>query len=190
MSTAADQQRQALSLELVPERQQYSEGDVPTFHVVLRNVGSEPVRMLRYMLDYRLKAAMVAQNTGKGSSYELQPFRTVQWEKPASGQVLELPPNGELKHALTWDDAWGFAWIQRHSQPPIVTPGYQLKGFPAGSFAFSTALMDQMAIYVGQDGVFDHRLEGKPLPSGIPGHEVWGPVHVKLVEGETLITFS
>jgi hypothetical protein len=190
MSTAADQQRQALSLELVPDQNQYSAGAIPTFHVVLRNVGSEPVRMLGYMLDYRLKAAMVAQNKGKGSSYELQPFHTVQWDKPTAEHMLELAPQGELKHALTWNDPWGFAWIQRHSQPPIVTPGYQLKGFPVGSYAFSTALMDQMGIYVGQDGVFDHRLEGRPLPAGIPGHEVWGPVHVKLVEGETVVTFS
>lgn len=190
MSTAADQQRQALSLELVPDREQYAEGDIPTFQVVLRNVGSEPLRVLRYMLDYRLKAAMVAQNQAKGPNFELQPFHTVQWEKPGPDHVKLLPPNGELRHPLKWDDQWGFAFLQRHSQPPVVTPGYRLKGFPAGTFVFSTALMNQMGIYVGQDGVFDHTIEGKPLPAGIAGHEIWGQVHVTLVEGEATVTFA
>lgn len=179
-----------LEMKLRPERTDYRAGELPNLEVSLRNTRPTPVRLLAYMLDYRLKAAMVAQNEGRGASYELQPFRSVEWQPARPGDVLTLQPGADWTHRLEWTDRWEFGWIQRHSQPPIVTPGYRLKGFPAGSYRFSTGLFARIGIYRGADGVFDHRLEGKRLPDEIPGSSGWGAVETPDLETEVLLTFS
>lgn len=178
-----------LQLDLKPAGS-FRAGEIPTFEVVLRNAGASATAVLLYMFDYRLKAAMVAQNEGKGASYEAQPFHTVRWEPARAQDVVRLEPGAEVRHRLSWDDPYAFAFIQRHSQPPVVTPGYRIKGFPAGTFRFSTGLFEQMGIYVGADGVFDHRLEGRRLPAEVPDGAVWGPVSVSSLEAEVSLTFA
>lgn len=169
---------------------QQKAGSLPELLVTLRNVGTRPVRLLTYMLDYRLKAAITADRQEKGFSYELQPFHPVEWDRPSPGDVTFLAAGAEHVHRLSWDDAYGFGFIQRHSQPPLVPSGFKLKGFPPGTYKFSTCLQQRMAVYVGQDGVFDHKLQPRRLPDGVPGHQIWGPAQCPDLEAELTLSFT
>ncbi len=181
----------SLQASLVTQPGPLPAGHFPQLTFRLVNAGDQPVRFLTYLIDYRLKAALVATNLGKGPSFELQPFRPLQLEKPSNDDVLTLEPGEDWTHPFLWSDAWQFGFIQRHSQPPMVTPGYKLKGFPAGQFRFSTLLFDQLGAYVGQDGLFDHQLKSYRLPDDIPeGRQCWGDMVCPEVEAEAVVEFA
>ena len=52
-------QEKAVSMVMTPIKPTYRAGELPEFVVVLTNNSSTPVKLCRYRLDYRLKAAMV-----------------------------------------------------------------------------------------------------------------------------------
>lgn len=176
---------QSMSMELKP----LTTAPLPEFEVVLRNTGSELVQFLAYMLDYRLKAAMVANRQGKGASYEAQPFRKVAWATPQASDLISLAPGQEHRHVLRWDDPWDFGFVQRHSQPSTMTPRFKLHQFPAGTFDFKTVVFNEMAIYVGQDGVFDHTLESRRLPQDLPNAALLGHAFIGDLEAFAQISF-
>lgn len=163
---------------------------LPRFQVVIANRSQAPVRLCAYMLEYRLKAAMVAVRQGAGADYELQPFQPVTWRPFATADLVTLEPGQKLEHTLQLPGEGDFGFIQRRSQPPVIPKKWVIAGFPAGTFAFNTAISDQMGIYVGAPGVFDHRLEGRKIPRDLPDAGSPEGVFTDLLEASATVTFA
>ena len=180
----------SLQLELLPTQSDFAAGSIPDFAVRIRNSGSSAARVCIYMLDYRLKAAMVANSHQGKSDFELQPFRPVTWLPIILGDVIELAPGAHHEHLLklNGDDVFGF--IQRHSQLPAVPSSWIVKGFPAGQFTFQTALSEQMGIYVGQTGFFDRKLEARKVPRDLPGGEAYSDCFMPFIKGTATLRFA
>lgn len=159
-----------VTMELEPLSAQPAAGSVPDFRVTIENRGTEPVTLCTYMLDYRLKASMTAQNeAANGVHYECQPFKPVKWRDVTGEDFHELAPGDKLTTEIRFGDEKGFGWVARHSQPPVLGVNQIIPGFPSGSWEFRVCLTDQMALYVGEEGVFDRKLEARLIPSQLPG---------------------
>ena len=148
-----------LQLTLTSAKASYQAGEMPMLSYKITNQGEQPVAYWAYLLDYRLKASLVAENQGKGTSFELQPFHPQPWPASQFTDTLNLAPGAHWQAPLLWNDAWGFAFVQRHSQPPVIPITYAVKGLPGGQYRMRIYLSDSVAYYVGQDQLFDRRLE-------------------------------
>lgn len=179
-------QESRLVMEMVPLRSIYSVGELPQFRVTFANRGVSPLKFCRYKLDYRLKAAMVAEGVPKGAHFEAQPFVTQSWDPLKQEDIVVLAPGEELTHILKFEDDPVFGFLRRAKQPPVIPVSNAVKGFPKGTFSFNTAVSNQVGLYVGQSGVFDRRLEGRKVPDVWPG--VQG-CHLGLVEATAKVTF-
>ncbi len=148
-----------LKLTLSSAKPAYQAGEMPMLSYSISNDGEQAETYWAYLLDYRLKASLVAENQGKGSSFELQPFHPQPWPGSQFTDTLHLAPGAHWQEPLLWNDAYGFAFVQRHSQPPVIPITYAVKGLPAGQYRLRVYLSNQVAYYVGQDQLFDRRLE-------------------------------
>lgn len=165
----------------------YSAGQLPAFRVSLTNTGQEPVTLCTYMLKYRILASMVAET--EGTDYELQPFQSFSYRDLTPEDFVTLAP-GEahsLEVNLAMEKQWGF--VRRHSQPPIIPATHVVSGLPAGKYLFRIALSDQMAVYVGQSGVFDRRLEARTLPKDFPASGNLPDFYRRFLEAEVEVPF-
>lgn len=174
---------------LEPVKLSYSKGSLPDFNVILRNNGDKPVMICIYMIQYRLRLAMAAKGLTSGTfNYIYQPFQPAQWDDPVGKEFSPLSPGGQLSFLLdlSKDAPSYFGFVQRHSQPPIIPSSHVIKGFPAGTYEFSTCIQDRMAIYKGKPGVFDNTLEKKQLNT-LPGAH---GAYLDLVEAKTKVTFK
>ena len=180
-------QEQALAMTMTPSQEEYQAGELPSFQITLTNTSSQPLKFCRYKLDYRLKAAMIADGGKTGPDFELQPFVAQSWESFTPEDIVTLAPGESLQHTLTFQEDPVFGFLRRAKQPPIIPASNAIKGFPAGKFHFNTALSNQVGIYVGRDGVFDHKLEGRKVPDQWPGN-IEG-CFLDLVEASASVTF-
>ncbi|MCA9780604.1 MAG: hypothetical protein KC800_27960 [Candidatus Eremiobacteraeota bacterium] len=177
----------ALNMRMIPVKEAYPAGTLPQFEVIITNASQQPVRFCRYRLDYRLKAAMVVDGGKGGQDFELQPFVSQTWEPlNSSKDIVILGPGEQLRHRLTFKDDPIFGFLRRAKQPPVIPASNAVDGFPAGKYSFNTALSNQVGLYVGKDGVFDHRLEGRKVPDQWPGIE---GCYLKLFETTTEVVF-
>lgn len=181
-------QEKAVSMVMTPIKPTYRAGELPEFVVVLTNNSSTPVKLCRYRLDYRLKAAMVVRGEARGPRFEAQPFVSQKWEPLDPNDIVTLAPGQSLSHRLTFSQDPVFGFLRRAKQSPVIPASHAIKGFPAGKFSFNTALSNQVGLYIGRDGVFDHRLEGRKVPDGWPGN-IDG-CFLELVEATALVEFK
>ena len=184
MSQATSAEPKAVAMTLSASQPTFKAGTLPTFQVTITNQSQEVVKFCRYRLDYRLKAAMVVKGT---QNYEAQPFVKQTWEDIRKKDIVDLQPGESLQHTLSFDNDPIFGFVRRAKRPPIIPRANCLKGFPAGTFEFNTALSNQVGLYVGETGVFNHRLEGRKVPDQWPG---MGGCFLQLIEGSTTVTFS
>lgn len=154
-----------VTMLLIPDQSVCKAGTIPDFTVTIKNTGSVAVKFCTYMLIYRLKAAMIAYaiKGGGGVNYEFRPFFTQKWDPESAADFRILKPGEEIKEHLKLSADKQFGFIARHSQPPVIPVNHIIKGFPAGTYDFNTALSDQMAVYAGENGVFDFKLDPKSL---------------------------
>ena len=150
-----------LQLTLSSAKASYQAGEMPMLSYKISNLGDKLVSYWAYLLEYRLKASLVAENQGKGSSFELQPFHPQAWPDAQFTDTLQIAPGAHWQAPLLWNDPYGFAFVQRHSQPPVIPITYTVKGLPAGQFRMRVYLSDTVSYYVGQDQLFDRRLESR-----------------------------
>ena len=184
MSQATSADPKALELTITPTNQTLRAGSLPEFTVTITNQSEQPVMFCRYRLDYRLKAAMVVKGP---MNYEVQPFVRQRWQDVRKKDIVTLEPGEHLTHTLNFEEDPIFGFVRRAKQPPIIPRSNSLKGFPAGSYSFNTALSNQVGLYTGQDGVFDHNLDGRKVPDQWPGIQ---GCYSKLIEGTTTVTFT
>jgi hypothetical protein len=184
MSQATSADTKALAMTLTPSQSVFKAGSLPSFQVTIANQSQEAVMFCRYRLDYRLKAAMVVKGE---QNYEAQPFVPQTWQDIRKKDIVTLAPGESLTHSLSFDNDPVFGFVRRAKQPPIIPRSNSLTGFPAGSYSFNTALSNQVGLYVGKDGVFDHRLEGRKVPDQWPGIQ---GCFIKLIEGTATVTFT
>lgn len=180
-------QTSALSMKMIPAAQSYPANSLPQFEIVVTNTSDEPIRFCRYRLDYRLKAAMVVDGGPGGRDFELQPFVSQEWVPFQDEDIVTLAPGEQLSHQLTFEGDPIFGFLRRAKQPPIVPASNAISGFPAGKYTFSTALSNQVGLYVGRDGFFDHSLQGRKVPDQWPGIE--GCV-LELIEATADVSFQ
>lgn len=180
-------QEQALEMSLTPAKAVYPAGTLPKFVVTLTNKTQAPIRYCRYRLDYRLKAAMVVDGGSGGADYEAQPFVGQTWEPLKPDDIVVVNPGESLTHRLSFTGDALFGFLRRAKQPPIIPATNCIKGFPAGEFSFNTALSNKIGLYVGQDGVFDHKLEVRKVPDQWPGIE---GCYTRLVEATATVRFE
>lgn len=185
--TSVSAQEQAIAMSMVPVQASYSEGQLPEFDVVLKNSSQAPVKFCRYRLDYRLKAAMVVDGGTGGLDFEAQPFVPQKWDPLEPEDIVTLAPGESLTHRLSFQNDSIFGFLRRAKQPPIVPASNAISGFPKGNYEFNTALSNQVGLYVGQTGMFDHRLEGRKVPDQWPGIE---GCYLKLIEATAKVTFN
>jgi hypothetical protein len=184
MSQATSADTKALELTITPSKSTMKAGDLPSFEVSITNQSQQPVMFCRYRLDYRLKAAMVVKGP---QNYEVQPFVSQRWQDVRKKDIVTLTPGETLSHTLTFENDPIFGFVRRAKQPPVIPRSNSLKGFPAGSYSFNTAVSNQVGLYIGQDGVFDHKLEGRKVPDKWPGIQ---GCYSKLIEGTATVTFT
>lgn len=184
MSQATVADSKALSMSMVPSSKTQKAGTLPSFEVTITNQTQEPVKFCRYLLDYRLKAAMVA--TGE-QNYEAQPFVTQSWKELKPEDIVSLAPGESFTHHLSFQDDPIFGFVRRAKQPPIIPRSHVIQGFPKGSYSFNTALSNQVGLYIGETGVFNHKLQGRKVPDQWPGIE---GCFLKLIEDSASVTFS
>ena len=170
-----------LQLTLTSAKASYQAGEMPMLTYKISNQGDQPVAYWAYLLDYRIKASLVAEYQGKGSSFELQPFRSQPWPVAQFTDILQLAPGAHWQAPLLWNDPYGFAFVQRHSQPPVIPITYSVKGLPAGQFRLRIYLSNQVGYYVGQDQLFDRRLESRTHPD---------KSQAPILEAELALTFA
>lgn len=170
-----------LQLTLNSAKGSYQAGEMPMLTYKISNLGDQPVAYWAYLLEYRLKASLVAENQGKGSSFELQPFHPQPWPAAQFTDTLHLAPGADWQAPLVWNDPYGFAFVQRHSQPPVIPITYTVKGLPAGQFRLRVYLSNTVAYYVGQDQLFDRRLESRTHPD---------QAQAPILEAELTLTFA
>lgn len=183
----APAQVKALEMTLTPTSPIYKAGELPEFTVSLTNRSSAPLNFCRYRLDYRLKAALVVDGGPGGLDFEAQPFVRQVWEPLTDGDYITLAPGETLSHKLTFHNDPIFGLLRRAKQPPVIPSTNIIEGFPAGRFKFATALSHQVGLYVGRDGVFDRKLEGRKVPDQWPGVSGY---YSELVEAEATVIFK
>lgn len=178
-----------VTMELEPLSAQPAAGTVPDFRVHVVNRSTDPVTLCTYMLDYRLKASLTAQNqTPDGVHYECQPFKPVKWRDVTGEDFYELGPGDTFSTVVRFGDEKGLGWVARHSQPPVLGVNQILAGFPPGTWEFRVCLTDQMALYVGEEGVFDRKLDARLIPSQLPGGQ-GKKAYGGLLEATATLTF-
>ncbi len=176
-----------VTMVLEPDKHTYPRNSLPDFTVIIRNNSDKPVTICIYMIEYRLRMAMAAKGIAKGSfNYIYQPFNPMTWEAPTGKEFSSLSPGRQLSFRLELSQDAYFGFVQRHSQPPVIPSSHAIKGFPAGTYDFSTCIQDQMAIYKGKAGVFDHTLEEKQLKT-LPRSE---GAYFELIEASAKVTFQ
>ena len=185
VSNPAQADEAKLALKLVPTAKTFQAGEFPQFTATIVNEGTQPVKFCRYKLDYRLKAAMVVSGP---KNYEAQPFKTQRWEDLRKKDIVTLEPGEKIEHTITFQDDPIFGIIRRAKQPPIIPRSNSIHGFEAGTYTFNTALSSKVGIYIGQDGVFDGRLEARRVPEKWPGYDIG--CYSKLMEDTATITFQ
>lgn len=156
-----------VSLLLTPERVEYPEGSLPDFREALKNVTPEPVKLVSYMLRYRLMMALTATHED-GVEYGLYPFQTAKWEPFKPEHLVTLAPGQTLVETLKLSSGLGWGFVKTGSQPPLITSKFVLKGFPAGTVSFSTCVFENVSIYTGGDGVYDDTLQTRRLSELLP----------------------
>lgn len=174
-------------MSLTPVKAVYQAGTLPEFVVTLTNKTENPIKYCRYRLDYRLKAAMVVDGGSAGQDYEAQPFVSQAWEPLKSEDIVVVNPGESVTHRLTFTGDPVFGFLRRAKQPPVIPATNSIKGFPAGTFSFNTALSNKVGLYVGRDGVFDHKLEVRKVPDQWPGIEGCSP---RLIEATATVRFE
>jgi hypothetical protein len=184
MSQATSADPKALEMTIASSTSALKAGSLPSFQVSITNQSQEAVMFCRYRLDYRLKAAMVVKGP---QNYEAQPFVTQTWQDVRKKDIVTLAPGETLSHTLTFEGDPIFGFVRRAKQPPIIPRSNSLKGFPAGTYSFNTAVSNQVGLYMGREGAFDHRLEGRKVPDQWPGIQ---GCFSKLIEGTATVTFS
>lgn len=183
----APAQVKSLEMTLTPARPTYRTGELPEFTVSLTNRSQEPLKFCRYRLDYRLKAAMVVDGGQGGPDFEAQPFVSQTWEPLTEADYVTLAPGETLSHKLTFDKDPIFGFLRRAKQPPVIPSTNIIEGFPSGRFTFNTALSNQVGLYVGKNGVFDRKLEGRKVPDQWPGVSGY---YGDLVEADATVVFE
>jgi hypothetical protein len=172
---------------LEPSKLTYAKGTIPDFNVIIRNNSDKPVKICIYMIEYRLRLALSAKGLTPGAfGYIYQPFEPMNWDAPVSKEFTTLSPGRQLNFLLDISQDVYFGFVQKHSQPSVIPNSHAIKGFPAGTYEFSTCIQDRMAIYKGKSGVYDNTLEKKQL-STLPGSE---GTYFDLVEAKTKVTFK
>jgi len=179
-------QHKPIQMTLTPAQESYPAGALPEFVVELKNVSDTPVRFCRYRLDYRLKAALVVDGGKGGKDFEAQPFVSQKWTPVKQKDIAFLRPGETLSHRLSFQDDPIFGFLRRAKQPPIIPASNAISGFPPGRYSFNTALSNQVGLYVGRDGFFDHNLEGRKVPDKWPGLE---GCFLDLVEATAVVEF-
>lgn len=165
----APAQVKSLEMTLTSTQATYKVGELPEFTVSLTNRSDQPLKFCRYRLDYRLKAAMIADGSQGTPDFEAQPFVTQSWEPLKDDDLVTLAPGQTLTHQLTFSGDAIFGFVRRSKQPPVIPSSNAITGFPAGRFTFNTAVSHQVGLYVGQNGMFDRKLEGRKVPDQWPG---------------------
>jgi len=172
---------------LEPDKHTYPRNSLPDFTVIIRNDSDRRVVICIYMIEYRLRMAMAAKGLTRGAfNYIYQPFEPMTWEGASGKEFSPLSPGRQLSFRLELSKDAYFGFVQRHSQPPVIPNSHAIKGFPAGTYEFSTCIQDRMAIYSGKPGVFDHTLLEKQLKT-LPGSQ--GALF-ELIEASTRVTFQ
>lgn len=162
-------QEQALEMSLSPVQAVYPVGSLPEFTVTFTNRSQTPVKLCRYKLDYRLKAAMVVDGGAGGPDFEAQPFVTQTWNDLKAEDIVTVGPGQTISHQLKFEADPVFGFLRRAKQPPVIPSTNAIKGFPSGTFSFNTAISNKIGLYVGQNGVFDHKLQVRHVPDQWPG---------------------
>gem|GEM_PF-1930821 len=172
---------------LEPAKLTYSKNSIPDFNVIIRNNSDKSVVICIYMIEYRLRMAMSAKGLTPGTvNYIFQPFKPVSWGDVTGKEFSSLSPGRQLSFLLDLSQDVDFGFVPRHSQPSPIPNSHAIKGFPPGSYEFSTCIQDRMAIYKGKAGVFDNTLEKKQLNT-LPGAD---GAYFDLVEAKTKVTFK
>jgi hypothetical protein len=143
-------------------------GSLPELKATLTNRAPRPVTVCAYMLGPRLLSTLTAE-TADGQEYELFPFRPGRWVPVKPTDFKSIPPGKSFSVKLPLAESHVWAFVRSGQQPPIVHAGFALKGFAAGEVTFRVRLSDEMALYVGESGVYDRRWEWKKVPDELPG---------------------
>jgi hypothetical protein len=178
----------AVTMQLIPEKTMYPTDTIPDFMVIIKNTGTFPVRLCTYMLQYRLKAAMYAENAESSAGFSFLPFKPSPWETAKDDDFKTFQPGEEMKVPLNLSRDNDFGFVPNYSQPPIIPPAHRMKGFPPGRYGFRTLLFHQMAIYVGGAGVHDYKLERKKIQDLPGGHD--SDVFIDRIEGRCTLVFN
>jgi hypothetical protein len=183
------QQQPQLTLTLTPDKPQYAAGTLPSFRAVIKNAGTTPVKLCTYMLRYRLLAAINVKEAA-GQDYALFPFTPAKFAPVKPADIKTLAPGQEISEQLTVTQEWGF--VKNGSLPPIVSRNFIMKGFPAGTYTFSTGIFGGMAVYQGEPDAYDSKWVKKKLPEELASAEKLDPTGVFRgeLEGKTKIKFS
>lgn len=157
-----------LTFALAAEQPRYPAGTLPDLKAVLTNRAPRPVSFCAYMLGPRILATLTAEDA-EGQDYELYPFRPGRWVPVKPTDFRTIPPGKAfaVRLPLAESKIWGF--VTSGGQPPLVTQGYALRGFPAGEVIFRARLSAQAPLYVGQSGAYDRKWEWKTVPDELPG---------------------
>lgn len=158
------------SLVLTPEKSECPAGTIPSFKVVIKNVGPRPAKFCAYMLKARLMANFTAENEAESIDYELLPFRRGRHVDLKPEDIRTIPPGKGLAlklDGLAESAVWGF--VNMASQPPHIPSGHKIRGFPPGAYVFRVKLSERAAVYVGQPDIYDHRWAVKKIPDELPG---------------------
>jgi hypothetical protein len=185
-NSAAAATGQAVTMQLIPEKTSYGTDRIPDFTVIIRNSGAAPVKFCMYMLEYRLKSAMYAENAENSAGFSFLPFKPVKWEPLKADEFKSFAAGEEMKISLKLSADPDFGFVPNYSQPPVIPPTHRLKGFPAGRYGFRTILFHQMALYIGASGVHDFRLEQKLLRD-LPGGS---DAFLERIEGKCTLIFQ
>lgn len=160
--------REALHLALAAEHGEYAAGTLPSFRARIRNTGDAPIKICVYMLRYRLMAAMNVTDE-RNIAYALFPFRAGRLAPMKPSDLRTLGAGESLEEPLALSEAPGWGFVRDGSLPPVIPLGHIIPGFGPGTYRFSTMLFGKMAIYVGQDNVYDHHWRTCAVPDDLPG---------------------
>ena len=143
-------------------------GSLPELKATLTNRAPRPVTICAYLLGPRLLSTMTAE-TADGQEYELFPFRPGRWVPVKPTDFKSIPPGKSFAVKLPLQESHVWAFVRSGQQPPIVHTGHALKGFGPGEVTFRTRLSDEMALYVGESGLYDRKWDWKRIPDELPG---------------------
>jgi hypothetical protein len=189
MATRPGPAKPQLTLTLAPDKAQYAAGALPSFRAVIKNTGTTAVKLCTYMLRYRLLAAINVKEAA-GQDYALFPFTPAKYAPAKPTDLKLLAPGQEISEPLAVTNEWGF--VKNGSLPPIVSRRFIMKGFPAGTYTFSTGIFGGMAVYQGEADAYDSKWVQKTLPDDLAGVEKLDTTGVFRgeLEGKTKIKFA